>query len=648
MYVERQLIVVEDATPELSKLKRFLRPGGVADRMKRRVIKWGESGCPTLLSSPARRAVELSIHHYDIYFDQDSGMVMGDVRGGLDPRSAFLCAIALLLSEESERKVQGRDLLRTLARMENGFDTSLTLLALYKADTLLDEEMRDGLRESLRRNANWDGEDIIAGRNINIPLGTWTRRIAAGVLFGRQDLLNGGVRALEALVDLVKTHGTIPEFNSPTYHPITLMLLRIICLLGEERTSRLAGMLEHHLWEEMAWRWHPRLKVLCGPWSRAYQDSMVGSSGMVQILADIAWGAFYDESVAYRYRHGHDYTFGGAFALLMNGHPVDVERIALRKELPLTVTASAEQVAFRFGSGSKSTWVPGGIANLTTWMDENIAVGTSSRPHIHGLQGAGYVAHWARKGNPVEKLSDLGQAFTKFVQNGRRPGSVQPHSYENHHFGQPYKAWLNLWPENGLSYALQSGPTALVTYVPKSQERWTVRRLEGMMVFPRLDTIDRVLLNDQRVEEYLGSPEGWVLVQSGRALAGLRFDCCDHELADPELFVERKNDHLFVGLRVLASMEDRELSEHEYRRFGVSIGADVRYAPSGNHVNEFLTDLRESEISDTWPMALFGGPRVVSFRIGKRRLSGRLDPVSGTWLKRTQPRPRGTVKRVSL
>jgi hypothetical protein len=160
--------------------------------------------------------------------------------------------------------------------------------------------------------------------------------------------------------------------------------------------------------------------------------------------------------------------------------------------------------------------------------------------------------------------------------------------------------------------------------------------------------VDRALVNGEAVDEYSGNPEGRVLVRSGRISVGLRFECCDHELTHPKLFVERSEDHLFVGLRVLDSEENRELSEHEHRRFGISIGAEVRYTPTNSQVEEAVADLRESEISDTWPMAIFGGPRKVSFRIGATRLSGRLDPVSGTWLKRTQPKARGVHKRISL
>jgi hypothetical protein len=612
-------------------------------------LTWGGHGGQPVLSIAARKAVDAACRYYDRFFEEERGLVRSDLTWDPDSRSTFLCAMSLMLSGRAGGRIQAGRLLDNLIASGDDFDVPLALLALYACGPILEEGVREGLRRAVERAASWEGEDIIAGRNINIPLATWTGRIGAGVLFQRPDLVSAGAEALEGLIDIVKDHGTIPEFNSPTYHPITLMLLRTICLLGEPRISTLAGRLERHLWRELAWRWHPRLRQICGPWSRAYLDTLVGGSGMLLMLADIVWGAFYDETVAYRYGHAHDHSFGGALTLLASQLPaLGLEGIALEKELPLTVTSSAEQVAFRFGDGARSTWVPGGVADLMTWMDENTAVGTSSRPHIHGLQGAGYVAQWTRTGKPVERLADLGQAFTKFVQNARRPCQSGCLIYDNHHLGNAYVARSNLWPENGLSFVLQSGPTALVAYVPKGQERWKVQRLEGMVILPRPDTVDGVFVDGEQVREHRGTADSHVLVRSGAASLGLRMASCDPELCKPRLFVERERDFLLIGLRTADFETERELDEHSYRRYGVSIGAELRFTPSEDESSRMLKDLSASLISDQWPMAVFGGPREVTFEIGRSVLYGRLDPISGAWLSRRATKPPGRVERIRL
>jgi hypothetical protein len=279
-------------------------------------------------------------------------------------------------------------------------------------------------------------------------------------------------------------------------------------------------------------------------------------------------------------------------------------------------------------------------------MEENIALGTSTRPHIHNLQGACYVAQWSRTGKVVDGLENLGQAYTKYVQNGRLPGDCVDHF--NHHLGGVYRSRPCLWPESGMAYALQSGPTALVTYVPKAQERWMVRRLDGMMVFPRLNTIDAVLVDGEEVSSYLGKPDVGILVRSGKASLGFRMAWCDHELCNPRVFVEEARDHLMVGLRIADFEHESEISEHVYRRYGISIGAEIRWTPTDSCVDRMLDDLEESELSDSWPMGIFGGHREVSFRIDETRLYGRLDPVSGTWLGRDVPDSEGRVERIEL
>ena len=50
------------------------------------------------------------------------------------------------------------------------------------------------------------------------------------------------------------------------------------------------------------------------------------------------------------------------------------------------------------------------------------------------MQNGTYIAQWTRTGQPVEQLSDLGQAFTRFSQNGQRPGN-ETHTYHNYHGG---------------------------------------------------------------------------------------------------------------------------------------------------------------------------------------------------------------------
>ena len=603
-------------------------------------------GMVELLDPAAKRALSVAERYADRFTNPATGLVNGDEYEGTDTRATLYCAVGFLMSENPARIEQGRKWLDQLGVQGGHFNIMAGLLALYHLSPVLSPGQQENFRQAVKSFLNGGGEDIIAGRNNNIPLGNWTGRLVAGLIFDDPRLVDSSVRALEKLTRLIQPHGTIPEFNSPTYHPVTLLLLRIICQLGEPRSTQLASQLEKHLWLEFAWRWHPKIRQLCGPWGRAYHDSLYGGSGLAPMLADLLWGGFYDESVAYQFLHAHDHAYASLLVLLAHQHPVDVSQVALYKPLPVTVTASAEQSLVKLGSEDPITWIPGGVSELTTWMDENLSVATATKTHVHGMQNGNYIAQWTRTGQPVRTLSDLGQAFARFVQNRRRPG--QPNYYLNHHHGQPIGTSAKLWGDDGRPSAIQSGSTAVIVYQPKRQERWTVQQLEMFVVVPRLDTVDQVLVGGKRVENYAGKANQAVVICSGLASLGLRFMVTDASHTDPQLIVERCNNHLLVGLKLVDYSQPTELLESVFRRYGGCIGTELRYTPTQDAVNQLMSDMIQSELGDEWEMAVFGGHREIEFQLGDKHFIGRFDPISESWLDRQFPVAIGHHQKIEM
>lgn len=594
-----------------------------------------------------KRAIEFACAFTDAHYDESVGLVRTLVgTTEYSEHQTVYGAMAYLQSGDPERVARANRILGRLNTLKDRFALNAVVLTMLKLHHMIEPAVREKLRELLRDFLDVPAEDIVAGRNTNLPLQTWTARIAAGLWFNRPDVVDRAYAALEQLTQLVKDHGTIPEFNSPVYHGVTLAMLRTICLLGESRTSALAARLEKHLWDEVALRFHPTLRILGGPWSRIYHDGLVGAASLLTVLLDMVWGAFYDPGVAELYEHGFEMNCGGLFASFADECPCRPE-LALQKRLPLTVISRAEQVDYRLGTD----WVPGGVAELTTWMDERLCVGTATRSHGHGMQNATYYAAWTRTGQPVERLDDLGVAFTRFIQNGRRPGERQ-YKYRNHFNGYTMVINSCYWADDGRPFAVQSGPTALIVYVPKGQERLYVRSLEVMLVCPRVDTVDAVLVDGRPVDPkgYEGNPAASVVVRSGAASLGLRFCAVDPSLTQPKLHVETCRDHLFVGLELVAFPHERELPESEYRLYGASIGAELRWTPDAASVHRLIEDMGASELTDSWwmgdPPHACGGPRKVSFQVGSKRLEGRFAPVAETWLSRNVPRPEGEIRQI--
>ena len=592
-----------------------------------------------------RRAITLACAYTDTHYNEALGKVTTNAFLDVSERETVFGSVAYFASGEPERIARGNAILQRLGPVKDGFSLNAALVILLKLDDCLESDTRDILRQSIEDFIDVPAEDIIAGRNNNLPMQTWTVRIAAGHWFNEPDLVEGGIDALQRLTDMVADHGTIPEFNSPVYHSVMFQLLRTIQLIGEPQTSTLAERLERHLWNEIAWRFHPTLHVPAGPWSRIYHDGLVGGGTLLSFALDIRWGSFYDDSIPEKYDHGFELNCGGVVATYANDYP-DVRAIALDKPLPVTVVARAEQVDYHVGT----TWVPGGIAEITTWMDRNLAVGTATRPHGHGMQNASYLAQWTRTGEPISQLADLGHAFTRFIQNDRRPGTGG-YKYRNHLNGYTMMMNKAYWADDGRPFAFQSGPTALVTYVPKGQERAYVKSLEAAVVVPRLNTVDTVLVDGDRVRGgHEACPSSSVVVRSGKVSLGLRFCAVDPTLYMPVIRVELSNDHLLVSLRLVDFDRERELPESEYRRYAASIGAELRFTPTEDEVQRLVNDMKLASLTDTWwmgnPPVNFGGPRMVCFRVAGKELRGRFAPVGETWLSRHAPAPEGHIERI--
>ena len=90
------------------------------------------------------------------------------------------------------------------------------------------------------------------------------------------------------------------------------------------------------------------------------------------------------------------------------------------------------------------------------------------------------------------------------------------------------------------------------------------------------------------------------------------------------------------------------ISESTYRRYGATIGAELRYTPEEQDVGKLIEDLSTARLTDQWEMATFGGPQEVEFQIGTTQLYGRFEPISESWLRREVTDPIGDIRRIQF
>lgn len=167
----------------------------------------------------------------------------------------------------------------------------------------------------------------------------------AGVKGNRPDLVAEGGRLLDDLAARIDEHGTVWEYNSPTYYGVDIFALALWRKHGpSERMRGLGARWEAELWRETARYYHAGMRNLCGPFDRAYGMDMPAYAGLIglwmrlSVLGDAAPFPPLGKPMA----HAHDFSFAPAFALAGTVIPEDAmvefkafsgER-SVRRELP--------------------------------------------------------------------------------------------------------------------------------------------------------------------------------------------------------------------------------------------------------------------------------------------------------------------------
>ena len=94
-----------------------------------------------------------------------------------------------------------------------------------------------------------------------------------------------GYSKLQAILDRMTDLpiGTVSEFNSPTYYGIDIGTMASIVKYGSNEEYRIkARIMEERLWLDVATRQSSTIRQLAGPFSRVYQDSLVGATGITR------------------------------------------------------------------------------------------------------------------------------------------------------------------------------------------------------------------------------------------------------------------------------------------------------------------------------------------------------------------------------
>jgi hypothetical protein len=148
-------------------------------------------------------------------------------------------------------------------------------LALILAGDLLPRTTVDAMLAGIALAVDGEPPDRVGASYSNIALMRAWLEVHVGYLLERPELSTRGEELAARIVERFDVHGTLDEWNSPTYYGIDLYAL--VLWRSHSPSSRLrawGARLEAELWSDLAPWYHAGLGNVAGPYTRAYGMDM--------------------------------------------------------------------------------------------------------------------------------------------------------------------------------------------------------------------------------------------------------------------------------------------------------------------------------------------------------------------------------------
>ncbi|MFH1007814.1 MAG: hypothetical protein V1800_09970 [Candidatus Latescibacterota bacterium] len=182
----------------------------------------------------------------------------------------------------------------------------------------------------------------------NIALLSIFSQIAGGEILNSEEFRTRGHHRLNEWITQTDTQGAPTEFNSPTYSAVDLFALAWMRrFIPSEEVRIKARIMEERIWMQLAVHYHPPTRQLGGPWSRGYQNDVVGGSGLVKMILYKELGEEHcpDISDLRRFDMDHSMLWGLLTALLEFHLPDHIRNLFERKTFPYLTRETTDVVA---------------------------------------------------------------------------------------------------------------------------------------------------------------------------------------------------------------------------------------------------------------------------------------------------------------
>ena len=594
----------------------------------------------TPLSEKRLRLMALAREAGDRAYDPDTGIC-------LISRDTLWYAASLLFDDSPAR----RDLGQTLAgrlRSEDGTHTPATMLAvLLGIPEMLSPGTAAHLKAEIGRELLHAAEVQWRDGNVNHPLGAYCSLILGGELTGERWAADLGLRRLSEFQRLTgdrrfsfRRQAEMSEYNSLTYTALDILFLALIAGYARRSDARSLGLfLEERVWLDTALHFHAPSGQFAGPHSRSYQEDSTGGFSALHTLLFVAseQDLFMAPELSARFNHPST-LLQCALTALVPMHPTaEALRIAWEKPFPFLMqkTTYCEQYhenSVRTVENGARVFAfddevyPGGLRDLTTFMTEEFALGTSSLPYVNGGHADGVMLRM-RRALRINGKEDFRSAYTRGVYNGAHVGERNRCHVTGTGIDESYLY------EEGRCAAVQYRDRAIALYSPKRSGHRGVTAFRLDLIFSGNAPFDEMLLD--------GAPVGELPARAG---AGARLYFRDYRTYgaviplgpapasdEAPVALRAENDHLVYSL---ASYEgpERDFSRQEIGLWRTGFAMRIASADEFHSFTSFIAyagDLRADDLQTVT------GMRRVTLTSPDGTLEAEYDPGAERFLSRT-------------
>jgi hypothetical protein len=476
------------------------------------------------------------------------------------------------------------------------------------------------------------------GANDNFPsMGTFLF-IVGGELAGDDAAVQAGIDNLYALRDMLTRRGFFSEYNSPTYAGVTLHGLDETMNNARNPEAReLARQASERMCLDIAAHWHPSLSFQAGPFSRAYHNNSIAWSALTNILLWVTFGdsvflnpmvdLFQHANTSFEKR-ANNLEFCqagcGGYAGTVHHIPDYIGELFLTKTFPFRVSGSTEMGTFHYGDYRRTPegtciHVSGACADYgadaaytTTYLEEEFALGTSTRPFCGGGQtDLFHEIHRLRPG--ASSWADIRAVFTRYLVN-----DAQPEDKEN----------MGLLVQQGNGTTIQDDRRALVLFHPSGYKREGITTLKLSLVLQEMTSpVEEIWIGDRKLTAGDGESVAtdWVILRDGPVM--LAFYPLNGTDLGRQVAIRSEGQH---GYRVISFYNyqgpARDFPMHDLQTVQNGFICEVTTLNEHADVPAFLADLRQAEMVD---FTVLEGRSVRYLREG-RELFLWMDPAQQT------------------